>query len=103
RTVAAIASAPAPPARRRTTRSRPPGAPAARRAARETERRRAFPRPYPSARVCASLVGLLEALQQLVAACHDRVQCFLGRLLAAPHVLEFFVLDGADLHVVAKT
>ena len=50
----------------------------------------------------ASLVRFLEALQLLVAAAHDGVKRLFGRLLAGPDLLQFFVLDGANLDEVAQ-
>src|SRR5690606_6443459 len=49
------------------------------------------------------LVGLLEPDQLLVAAANDGIERLLGFLLAGPHLLEFLVDDGANLHEVADT
>jgi hypothetical protein len=50
----------------------------------------------------SALVGLLETLQQVIAAFDDGIQCFFGALFASPDLLKFFVFHGANLHVIAQ-
>ena len=49
------------------------------------------------------LVGFFEPFQLLVATFDRGVQRFFGAFFTGPDLLEFFVVDGADLHKVAQT
>src|SRR5690606_5049099 len=49
------------------------------------------------------LVRGFEAAEQFVSARNGGVECFLGRLLARPHALQFLIDDVADLDEVAET
>ena len=48
------------------------------------------------------LVGFLKTLQQFIAAFDNRVKRFIGGFFAAPDLLQFFIFNGADLHIVAE-
>ena len=49
-----------------------------------------------------TLVGFFKTHQQFVAPFDNGVQRFLGRLFAGQDVFELFVLDVADLNIVAQ-
>ena len=50
----------------------------------------------------AFCIGFFKSHQQLVAAFDDGIQSFFGGFFATPDLFEFFVFNGANLHIVAQ-
>ena len=50
-----------------------------------------------------TFVGRFKARQLLIAAFCTMCPTLLRRLFATPHLFQFFVFDGADLHIVTQT